>query len=297
MPTAPTVGTSVPRREGVEKVTGAARYTDDLRFSGAWYGATIRSTVPRGRLRGVTLDPAFDWSRVVVVTAQDIPGDNVVQLIQDDQPALAEDQIRHREEPVVLIAAPDIETLAAARAHVKLDQERLDPVLDIESATQVFSTVEIAKGDVDAGLKGADLVIERQFRVGLQEQLYIEPQAVIAMPWRETGDGIRDTGVTVYGSLQCPFYVHRALKRALGLGDSQVRVIQAETGGGFGGKEEYPSMLAIHAALLARKAGRPVRLIYDRHEDLAATTKRHPGIVTHRTGVTKDGALVAQDIE
>jgi CO/xanthine dehydrogenase Mo-binding subunit len=87
------------------------------------------------------------------------------------------------------------------------------------------------------------------------------------------------------------------LKRALKLTDQQAVVIQAETGGGFGGKEEYPSMVAIHAALLARKAGRPVRLIYDRHEDLAATTKRHPGVITHRTGVKKDGTLLFQDID
>jgi CO/xanthine dehydrogenase Mo-binding subunit len=297
MPTTSTVGTSVPRREGVEKVTGAARYTDDLVFAGAWYGLTVRSTVPRGRIRGISFDPTFDWSLVVVVTADDIPGDNVVQLIQDDQPALAKDEIRHREEPVALIAAPDLETLAAARAHVRLDEERLDPVLDLEQATQVFSTVEITKGDVAEALKTADVMVERRFRVGLQEQLYIEPQAVIALPYLESGAGSREPGITVYGSLQCPFYVHRALMRALGLSDAQVRVIQAETGGGFGGKEEYPSMIAIHAALLARKAGRPVRLIYERHEDLAATTKRHPGIVTHRTGVKKDGTLVTQDIE
>ena len=106
-----------------------------------------------------------------------------------------------------------------------------------------------------------------------------------------------DGGVTVHGSLQCPYYVHAALKRGLGLTDEQAQVVQAETGGGFGGKEEYPSVIGLHAALLAGKAGRPVRMIYDRHEDIAATTKRHPAIVRHRTGVTRDGRLVAQDIE
>src|SRR3712207_7967856 len=106
-----------------------------------------------------------------------------------------------------------------------------------------------------------------------------------------------DGGVTVHGSLQCPYYVHKALKRALVLDDRRARVVQAETGGGFGGKEEYPSILALHAALLARKSGKPVRMIYDRHEDIAATTKRHPAVVTHRTGVRRDGRLVAQDIE
>ncbi len=154
----------------------------------------------------------------------------------------------------------------------------------------MFAHFDLAKGDVAAGLAAADLVIEGTYRVGHQEQLYIENNAMIAVP-RDDG------GVTVHGSLQCPYYVHKALKRGLGLTAVQARVVQAETGGGFGGKEEYPSMIGLHAALLARRTGRPVRMIYDRHEDLAATTKRHPAIVTHRTGVTRDGRIVAQDIE
>ncbi|MGH7672059.1 MAG: xanthine dehydrogenase family protein molybdopterin-binding subunit [Gemmatimonadales bacterium] len=284
------VGRSVPRLEGADKVTGRARYTDDLVVPGAWYGRTLRSTVARGTIRSVTLDPAFDWSRVVVVTADDIPGDNVVQLIRDDQPALAHREVRHQEEPIVLLAAPDKATLEEAARHVRIMYDAREPVLDFERATDTYTALEIVKGDVDAAFRGADVVVERTFRVGLQEQLYIEPQGAIAHP--NAGGG-----VTVVGSLQCPYYVHRALKRALALTDEQAVVIQAETGGGFGGKEEYPSLVAIHAALLARKAGRPVRLIYDRHEDLAATTKRHPGVITHRTAVRRDGALIAQDIE
>ena len=148
----------------------------------------------------------------------------------------------------------------------------------------------MAVGDPDAAFAAADLILEGEYRVGHQEQLYIENNAMIAVP---SGDG----GVTVHGSLQCPYYVHTALKRGLAMDDRQARVVQAETGGGFGGKEEYPSMIALHASLLAGKARRPVRMIYDRHEDLAATTKRHPAIVRHRTGVTRDGRLLAQDIE
>ncbi len=133
-------------------------------------------------------------------------------------------------------------------------------------------------------------MIEGEYRVGHQEQLYIEPNGVIAVP-----DGSR--AITVYGSMQCPYYVHRALKVLLGFSDDQVRVVQTETGGGFGGKEEYPSMIAGHAALLALKAGRPVKLVYDRVEDLLATTKRHPAIIRHRTGVKRDGRLTAIDID
>src|SRR6185503_1564563 len=102
---------------------------------------------------------------------------------------------------------------------------------------------------------------------------------------------------TVYGSMQCPYYVHRALVVLLGLPGDRVRIVQTETGGGFGGKEEYPSIIAGHAALLALKSGRAVKLIYDRVEDMIATTKRHPAIIRHRTGVTRDGRLVAMDIE
>ena len=291
---ATTVGRSVPRREGADKVTGRARYTDDIAVLGAWYGKTIRSTIPRGRLRSIVFAPGFDWKRVVVVTADDIPGDNVVHLIRDDQPVLAPrgGEIRHKEEPIVLLAAADRRTLEEAASHVRLEYDPAEPVYELERATEVFSTVDIVKGEVVGDVK--DLkdveVVERTFKVGLQEQLYIEPQGAIAFP--EANGSIK-----IIGSLQCPYYVHRALKRALKLTDQQAVVIQAETGGGFGGKEEYPSIVAVHAALLARKAGRPVRLIYDRHEDLAATTKRHPGVIKHRTAVKKDGTLLSQDIE
>jgi CO/xanthine dehydrogenase Mo-binding subunit len=280
------------RREGPAKLTGEAKYADDLVFPGAWFGATIRSSEPRARLLGLDLDEAFDWSRVVVVTAADIPGDNVVSLISDDQPVLVQvgGEIRHHAEPLALVAAPDRATLRAARRAIAPRTEKLEPVLDPEASAHVFAHYAIDVGDPDAAFAAADLVVEGTYRVGHQEQLYIENQAMIAVP---TEDG----GVTVTGSLQCPYYVHKALKRALGLSDAQARVVQAETGGGFGGKEEYPSMVALHAALLARKCGKPVRMIYERHEDIVATTKRHPAIVRHRTGVRRDGTLVAQDIE
>lgn len=285
------IGQSVPRREGIAKVTGAAKYTDDLVIAGAWYGKTVRATIPAGRVRSITLDPAFDWSRVAVVSADDIPGENVVHLIRDDQPVLARvgGEIRHKEEPILLLAAADRATLDAAAQHVRIEYEPGTAVYDLDGRLGVYSTIEIRKGEDVEGVEDVE-VIERTFRVGLQEQLYIEPQGAIAIP--ESGGAIR-----IIGSLQCPYYVHRALKRALKLTDTQAIVVQAETGGGFGGKEEYPSIVAIHAALLARKAGRPVRLIYDRHEDLAATTKRHPGVITHRTTVKRDGTLLAQDIE
>jgi CO/xanthine dehydrogenase Mo-binding subunit len=133
------------------------------------------------------------------------------------------------------------------------------------------------------------VVVEGTYRTGHQEHVYIETNGVIAVP--------EDGGMTVHGSLQCPYYVHRALCELLALPEERVRVVQTETGGGFGGKEEYPSILAGHAALLARKSGRPVKMVYDREEDMLATTKRHPAVVRHRTGVARDGRLVAMEID
>jgi CO/xanthine dehydrogenase Mo-binding subunit len=280
------------RREGPAKLTGEAKYADDLVFPGAWFGATIRSTDAHARFDGVDLDPDIDWSKVAVVTAADIPGENIVSLISDDQPVLVAvgGEIQHHAEPLVLLAAADRETLRHARRGVRIRTTALPPVFDPVASDHVFAHYDIASGDLDAGFAEADLILEGVYRVGHQEQLYIENNAMIAVP-REDG------GVAVHGSLQCPYYIHKALKRALLLNDEGARVVQAETGGGFGGKEEYPSIVALHAALLARKTGKPVRMIYDRHEDLSATTKRHPAVVTHRTGVTADGTLVAQEIE
>jgi CO/xanthine dehydrogenase Mo-binding subunit len=279
------VGRSVPRKDGIGKANGQARYADDLRFPGMLHGRTIRSTIPSGRLAGVRLD--FDPAGFTVVDHRDIPGRNVVTLIADDQPCLVEREIRHVAEPVLLLAHQDREALLTAA--VTLDEEVDAPIFDPERSPTAFKTILIEKGDLTAGFAAADLVVEGTYRTGHQEHLYIEPQGVIAVP--DNG------GMTVYGSIQCPFYAHRALAVVLGDAVSWVRVIQTETGGGFGGKEEYPSGIAAHAALLALKAGRPVKLVYDRVEDMVATTKRHPAIIRHRTGVSRDGRLVAMDVE
>jgi CO/xanthine dehydrogenase Mo-binding subunit len=286
------VRTAPLRIEGPAKLTGEAKFTDDLVFPGAWYGATIRSTEPHARLLAIDRTDDFDWSQVVVVTAADIPGENVVSGIDDDQPVLVPigGEIQHHAEPLALVAAPDRETLREARKRIVPRTERLEPVFDPLVSDVVFAHYVLTRGDVNAAMAEAHLVFEGTYRVRHQEQLYIENNAMIAAP-RENG------GVTVTGSLQCPYYVHAALKRALALSDGQAVVVQAETGGGFGGKEEFPSIVAVHAALLARACRRPVRMIYERHEDISASTKRHPAIVTHRTAVASDGTLVAQDIE
>lgn len=289
------VGRNVARAEGVEKLTGAARYVDDLAFPGMLHGATVRSTIARGAILAVERDPAFDWTGFTIVSHRDLPegGRNVVAMLTDDQPFLAADRVQHQAEPILLLAHENRNVLADALRHVEVRYRAEEPVLSLDAATHVLKEIAITKGDLAAGFAEAEVIVEGTYRTGAQEQLYIEPNGVIALPELD-GD---PSGITVYGSLQCPYYVSRALQTLLGLPQEKVRVVQTTTGGGFGGKEEYPSIIAGHAALLARKAGRPVKLVYDRHEDLVATTKRHPSLIRHRTGLKRDGTLVAIEID
>ncbi len=299
----PHVGRSVLRREGRAKVTGQALYVDDVSPAGLLHGVTVRSPIARGRIKAIRLDPTFDWSEFVVVTADDIPGRNVVKLITDDQPYLAQHAVNHREEPIALIAHPDRARAGDARRHVTVEFEPLPPVFTIDEALakrhvvwgtdNLFKSYEVKKGDVDAAFAPAEndvVVVEGEYETGAQEQLYIEPNGMLAV-------ADRAHGVTVWGSMQCPYYIYNALAGLFDLPRESIRVVQMETGGGFGGKEEYPSVVAGHAALLAWKSGRPVKMIYSRDEDMAATTKRHPSRTRHRTAVSRDGRLVAMDID
>ncbi|MFI5243759.1 MAG: xanthine dehydrogenase family protein molybdopterin-binding subunit [Gemmatimonadales bacterium] len=279
------VGTSVARKEGLDKATGGARYADDLSFPGMLYGRTIRSKIASGRIASMNL--GFDPAGFTVVDHRDIPGKNCIALIEDDQPCLAVHAVRHVAEPILLLAHENREQLLAAE--VEIAYEPAEPLFAPEQSSVTFKHILIEKGDLERGFAKADVIVEGSYTTGHQEHIYIETNGVIAVP--EPG------GLALYGSLQCPFYVLKALKVLLGDTVPNVRVVQTETGGGFGGKEEYPSMIAAHACLLALKARRPVKIVYDRVEDMLATTKRHPSVVRHRTGLTRDGRLVAMDID
>jgi len=289
----------VKRVEGLSKLTGREQYVDDLPVEGCLWGATVRSPVARGRINGIRFSDSIDWSEFTVVDHRDIPGSNSVFLIEEDQPVLAADRVRHLHEPVLLLAHRSRESLRRAVSAIEIDVEVEPPVLDFRRPPlpdqvqygddNVLKRLRIEKGEVERALAEAPRVIEGVYETGAQEHVYLETQGMVA--WED--DGV----ITVAGSMQCPYYIVDAFEHALGRSGDRVRIIQAATGGGFGGKEEFPSGIALHAALLALKAGRPVKLIYDRSEDMAVTTKRHPSRVRHRTGVDRDGRLLAQEIE
>jgi CO/xanthine dehydrogenase Mo-binding subunit len=334
-PGTPTVGTSIigtspPRKEGRAKVLGAAQYIDDQTLPNLWHGATIRSTIARGRIRNISFAPHINWSDYAIVRAADIPGENTIVHLTKDHPCLAADEINHVAEPILLLAHPDKAALLAAKAAITITYDELPGVFTIEASeaaadafdrdpnntaniiwpgsthggtANCFKTYQMYSGEADptedaiaAAFESADHIIEGEYTTGAQEQLYIEPNGVIAECDLDPATSLV-RGVTVRGSMQCPYYLVHALTLVFHLPEEKCRVIQVETGGAFGGKEDFPSVIGSHAALLAMKSGHPVKIIYDRGEDMAATTKRHPSRTRLRTAVSREGKLLAGTID
>ena len=294
--------TASPRRvDGVAKIRGTARYVDDLPCADVLHGATVRTTAAGGTLQEVVFDPAIDWSEFVVVTARDIPGMNAVKLLENDQVVLVDRAFRHAGEAVVLLAHADLEKLGMALKGVSLvELPNTAPIFDIDAALaaqqeiipgNIYTDYLLDRGDVAEGEHLADVVIEERFLTPSQEQLYIEPQGMLAHLQK-------DGSILVEGSMQCPYYVLDALVQCMGMDKDHLRVVQSTTGGAFGGKEDYPSVIACHAALLALKAGgRSVKLVYERGEDLRVTPKRHPSRTLIRLGANKAGELQFIDMD
>jgi len=294
------VGKSVPRKEGRDKVTGQSQYVDDMVLPNMLFGATVRSQVPRGRIKRISFGPGIAWEEFVIVSAKDIPGKNCIALIGEDQPCLATEVVNHPEEPILLLAHANRHLLPQAAVAISIEYEPLPAIFSIEESEarsqiiwgpdNIFKTYLIEKGSLEGVWEKADYIVEGEYSTGAQEQLYIENNGMIAA-FDEA------QGITVWGSLQCPYYIHKALMALCNLPAEKVRVVQMETGGAFGGKEEYPSMIAAHAALLAIKARKPIKIIYDRMEDMVATTKRHPSRTRHRTAVSRDGKILGGEID
>lgn len=294
------VGRGIPRLDGDEKVRGLAAYADDIPVPDGWYGHIVRSPVTCGRLKKLTFDPAFDWSRVCVVTPEDIPGENIVDMIGRDMPFIAHDWIQYKGEPLALIAAPTRALAREAAGFVRVEIEEHPALTTLHEMVAAYkqdpaqlkqlAAQTIVKGNVEQGLAAADLVVEGEYWAGHQEQLYIEPQGMIAFPEP-------DGGVFLQGSLQCPYYIAPELIVTLKLPLEKIRVKQTAVGGAFGGKEEFPTLVAGYCALLAMKCHKPVKIIYDRNQDILYTTKRHPVWVRHRTGLNRDGSITAMQVE
>jgi len=281
-----------------DKIEGQAKYSADLHPEGMLYARTLRSEVTRAKILDITIPELPEG--YVIVDYRDIPGKNLVPIVYEDQPFFAEHVVNYIGEPILLVVGPDKEVILDIMAGIKVHYAPLQAILSVEQAVEqqdnyifgdqpYFVEYTYTKGAPEKAARQAASVVEDQFRTGYQEQAYLETQSVLSE--------YKDDCVTVYGSLQCPYYIYDALKMALGWDEKRIRVVQLPTGGGFGGKEDYPSLPAVHAALAAIKTGQPVQLVFDRQEDIIATTKRHPSIITIKSFLDDANRIIAREID
>ncbi len=276
-------------------VTGAAIYIDDIpQVPGALEAALVLSPHPHARIKSIDLSAALAAEGVVAaVTAQDIPGRNDIAPIRTDEPLLASGIVEHEGQVVVAIAATTLDLARAAAKLVKVDYEVLPPVLSVQEAAEKESLVapvqKMQRGDIEAALKSAKHRLNGDFHCGGQDHFYLEGQIAVATP----GEG-RD--FHIFSSTQHPTEVQHGVAHVLGIPFNAVTVEVRRMGGGFGGKESQPTIIAGVAALLAWKTRKPVKLRLPRDDDMRATGKRHPFYFRYDIGFDDDGAIKGLDL-
>ena len=255
------------RVDATAKSLGTARYLGDVDMPGVQWARLLLSSEPHARIKSIEL-PVLPEG-YTVVDHRDVPGANRVPIITDTWPLFPVDTVCHIGQPILVIVGRDLDVLDRLIRGCRVAYEPLKPILGIDEALAAgeearFVTYSLDRGDWQAGPSDLCETIETT----AQEHVYMEPQAMAAYPERKR--------MTIAGSMQCPYFVRNAVSAILGVPGEQVRVIQSTTGGGFGGKEDYPSLLGGLVAVAARKIGAPVRIVLDRAEDMVITTKRHP---------------------
>lgn len=297
------IGKVTRRIEGKEKAYGESKYTPDLYLDRMLYAGVVYANIPHGILKSIDTSEAEKVSGIVkVATYKDVPGTNKFGVLTKDMWFLIPvgEKIRFEHDAIALVAGESKEAVEEAIEKVKFEVEELPAVLTIDEAikdeikvnnedTNIAFHKKIRRGKIDKAFENADLIIERDFKTDYQEQAYLETQGSVAYYDGEV--------MTIYASMQCPFYVQEDVSEILDIPFNKVDVIQMETGGGFGGKEDVPSYIASKAALLSYLTKRPVKLIYSREHDIKETSKRHPSKSHYKVAFKKDGTLLGVQSE
>ncbi len=301
------VGHSYPRPDAVAKVTGAAKFADDYVFPGMLHGATLRAEHPHARILSIDTRRAAALTGVhAVLTHADVPGRNRHGLVYPDWPVLCDDKVRYLGDAVAIVAADTQKIANEALGLIQVEYEPLPVVASAELARQsdaavvheewktgnLLEHIKVRHGDVEVGFAQADVVVEREYRTPAYDHLFLEPECSISVPAGYDQDHPK---LTVYVGSQIPYADRAQAAAALGLPEEEVRIVGTLIGGAFGGKEDV--MGQIHAALLARATGRPVKILYDRAESLLAHPKRHATVIRIKTGARRDGRLTAVQAE
>ncbi|MGI8858927.1 MAG: xanthine dehydrogenase subunit D [Rubrobacteraceae bacterium] len=286
------IGESVGRPDGVPKVKGEFEYSSDLHVDGMLWGATLRSPHPHASIHSIDTSETGTMTGVfAVLTHEDVPGRKVYGMEIPDQPVLAWEKVRYQGEAVALVAADHPETARRALEKIRVDYEVLDPVTDAEAAMaedaprlhlsgNVLRRVDVGHGDPGAT---AEVVVEGEYEVGMQDQAFLGPESGLAIPH---GEG----GVDLYISTQWLHVDQDQVAESLGLPPEMVRLTLSGVGGAFGGREDLS--MQIHACMLALHTSRPVKMVYGREESFYGHVHRHPAKMRYEHGATRDGQLV-----
>jgi len=294
------VGRPLPRPDAVAKVTGAAKYTDDYTFPNMLHACTLRANIPHARIVRIDASKAEALPGVAaVLTHKDVPGAKNHGLVYTDWPVLCYDKVRYVGDAVAIVAAETREIAEQALRLIEVEYEPL-PVVDdpvqallpdaprVHEEGNLLKHIHVEKGDPEQGFAEADAIVEGEYQTAATEHAFLEPECAIG----RIGEGGR---IEVYVGSQIPYADRKQIAAALGVPESQVRVIGTLIGGGFGGKEDIAGQ--IHVALLARATGRPVKMLYRRSESLLVHPKRHAVKFRVKVGAKRDGRFTAMRIE
>ncbi|MCC6500742.1 MAG: molybdopterin-dependent oxidoreductase [Anaerolineales bacterium] len=296
------VGHTHLRPDGVEKVNGTAMYTDDLVFDGMLFAKVKRAMIPHGFLKRLDVSKAKALKGVAaVLTAEDIPGEHNHGLVVLDWPVMIGigERVRYAGDALAIVAAESPEAAEQAERLIEAEfdpqpvisnpvQARQEGVPQIHEKGNLLKHIKVRKGDMEQGFAEADVILEHTFHTPIYDHAFMEPECSIAVP-------LANGRMEIYCGSQIPYQDREQAARVLGWDESRVRIVGQLMGGGFGGKEDIAGQ--IHAALLAHATGRPVKLLFDRHESLLAHPKRHATQIRVKMGAKKNGRLVAVESE
>jgi xanthine dehydrogenase D subunit len=289
------IGESVDRPDGTLKVKGEFAFSSDLWADGMLWGTTVRSPHPYARIRSIDFAEALALRGVHAIQMhEDVPGRKTYGLELPDQPVLAMDVVRYQGEPVAIVAADHPETARRAAGLIRVDYEPLAPLVDMDLAVEaeeprlheggnVLRHIHVRHGDVEAARAEAELVVEGEYEIGMQDQAFLGPESGLAIP-------SEDGGVDLYVATQWLHVDLAQVAASLGLPQEQVRITNAGVGGAFGGREDLS--MQIHGCMLALHTGRPVKMVYSREESFFGHVHRHPARLRYEHGATRDGRLV-----
>ncbi|ADK16042.1 MULTISPECIES: xanthine dehydrogenase family protein molybdopterin-binding subunit [Clostridium] len=276
------ISDSIIRFDAEEKISGKAKYISDIVYKDVLYAKTLRSTRARAKILSIKFPEIPEG--YFIVDKNDVPGKI------GDWPIFVEDEVNYIGEGILLVVGPEKKKVVDIILRTEVEYEDLPSTLtmdDAEEKNDTFVEYKYSKGDIEAAVRDAKYVFENEYSTGYQEHAYMEPQGIVGT--------YHDGKITVEGSMQCPYYIKDAIVQALDFDYDKVQVKQATTGGGFGGKEEFPSLLGCQVAVASYKIKKTVKLVFERNEDIKSSTKRHPSKIKLKGYIDENYRIIGMD--